>query len=83
MMQHGARVLCAVAIGAALAGCFPHQNVAMRGGVDWVSVSYVGDVAETLSLARQHCAQYEREPVLRSAKDNTAVYSCIRVNAAP
>ena len=68
-----------LALGAAVAACTtPPRDVAMQGGADWVSINYVGDVAATLPLARQHCARYERVPVLRQAKDETAVYACVR-----
>ena len=77
------RWLCGIALAAGLGGCLPHQDVTLFGNAEGVSISYVGDVAETMPLARRHCAQYEREPVLRSAKDNTAVYACVRANASP
>lgn len=73
----------ALAAPAAVLGGCEHHDVAMRGTADGVAINYVGDVADTLPLARQHCAQYERQPVLRQAKDNTATYACVRVNAAP
>jgi hypothetical protein len=74
-----------VALGALLGGCndIPHQNVAMRGNADGVMINYVGEVADTLPIARQHCAQYERVPVLRQAKDNNATYACVHINAPP
>jgi hypothetical protein len=55
----------------------------MQGNADRVLVSYVGDLSETQPIARKHCAQYERTAVLLGAKDNTAVYACVRTNAAP
>ena len=70
-------------VATALSGCFPHQNAAMHGGPDGVLISYMGDVSATLPLARQHCAQYERVPVLAGAKDNLATYACVRSNGAP
>jgi hypothetical protein len=78
-----ARLVWWLALGAALAGCFPHQDAVLHGDADWVAVNYVGDVADTLPLARQHCAQYERTPLLKSTKDNVANYACIRVSASP
>jgi hypothetical protein len=66
-------------LGALLGACsLPHHDTAMQGNADWVIISYVGDVADTERLARQHCAQYERVPVLRQAKDESAVYACVR-----
>jgi len=85
MTRRSARLACGLAIGAlgaALGGC-EHHDTAMRGNADGVMINYVGDIAETLPLARQHCAQYERQPLLRDTRDNTATYACVRVNAAP
>jgi hypothetical protein len=83
MVRGAVRHLCGVVLGATLGGCLQHQDTAMRGNADYVSISYTGDASETLRLARQHCAQYERAPVLRSATDNVAVYACVRANASP
>ena len=82
MIRRAMRVLCGIAMGAALSGC-EHHDVAMQGNADRVLVSYVGDLSETQPIARKHCAQYERTAVLLAAKDNTAVYACVRTNAAP
>jgi hypothetical protein len=82
-MRGTMRYLCGIMLGATLGGCLQHQDAAMRGNADYVSVSYTDDASETLRLARQHCAQYEREPVLRSATNNVAVYACVRANASP
>lgn len=78
MVRRGALVVSLV-LGVFLAACTPpHQDAAMRGTADWVIISYAGDVAETLPIARRHCAQYERQPVLHQAKDNSAVYQCVK-----
>jgi hypothetical protein len=67
-----------------LGGCnIPHHDVAMSGNADGVIISYVGDVAETLPIAREHCARYERLPVLRQTKDENAVYVCVQANPPP
>jgi len=55
----------------------------MQGNADGVIINYVGDVAATLRIAQQHCARYERVPVLHEAKENRAVYFCTRPGAAP
>lgn len=55
----------------------------MQGNADGVVISYVGDIANTLPIARQHCARYERVPVLHDAKENHAVYFCVRPGAVP
>jgi hypothetical protein len=83
MKRRALRMLGGTALCTAIGGCFTHQDVAMSGNADGVMINYVGNVAETLPLARRHCAQYEREPVLRVARDNTATYACIRVSSGP
>jgi hypothetical protein len=78
-MTRWAAVVFGLALAALLAACaLPHQDVAMRGTADWVLISYAGDVADTLSIARRHCAQYERQPVFRQAQDNSALYMCVK-----
>jgi hypothetical protein len=68
------------AAGAVLWGCTaPHP--AVRGGdANSVEVSYAGDVASTLPVARQHCAQFERVPRLVDAGAGTgiAIFDCVR-----
>jgi hypothetical protein len=71
--------IMALAIGALLGACTtPPQNVAIQGGPDWVIIRYVGDVADTLPIAKQHCARYERVPVLHETKEERVVYFCIK-----
>ncbi len=66
-------------LAASLGGCaVPHQDTVMQSGPDGVIISYYGDVNDTLRLARQHCAQFERVPVFRGTKENSAFYSCVR-----
>jgi hypothetical protein len=72
-----------LALAALLAACaLPHEDAPMRGTADWVLISYAGDASDTLPIARRHCAQYERQPVLRQAKDNSALYMCVKPGAA-
>ena len=75
------RGLGATVLVAASAGCLPYQNTAMYGNADGVAISYAGDVAETMPIARRHCAQFERQPVLRNTTADTVFYACIRVKA--
>ncbi len=65
-----------------LLGACEHKDVALQGTADWVIITYVGDIAETQPIARQHCAQFERVPVLRQTKDNTAIYGCVKRGAS-
>jgi hypothetical protein len=83
MRLRAARFLV-LAFAALLCACnTPPQNVAMGGNADGVIINYFGDVAQTLPLARQHCARYERVPVLHETSENHAVYFCVRAAAAP
>jgi hypothetical protein len=78
-MRRWAAAVFGLALAAPLAACtLPHQDVAMRGTADWVLINYAGDVSDTLPIARRHCAQYERQPELRQAKDNSALYMCVK-----
>jgi hypothetical protein len=71
--------LTALAIGFLLGACTtPAQDIAMRGGPDWVIINYVGDVADTLPVAKQHCARYERVPVLHQTTPDRVVYFCVK-----
>jgi len=70
--------LLALVIGSLLGGCTPPQDVAIQGGPDGVIIRYVGDVADTLPIAKQHCARYERVPMLHETKEERVVYFCIK-----
>ena len=81
MTRAGAFVF-GLALAALSAGCaLPHQDVAMRGTADWVLISYAGDISGTLPVAQRHCAQYERQPVFQQAKENSALYMCVKPGA--
>jgi hypothetical protein len=81
MIGRGAAVF-GLALASLSAACaLPHQDAPMRGTADWVLISYAGDVSDTLPIARRHCAQYERQPVFEQAKDNNALYRCVKPGA--
>ena len=70
--------LAAGAAGAALSGCTaPHASI-LKGDANSVEVSYGGDVASALPLARRHCAQFERVPRLVDAGIDLALFDCVR-----
>jgi hypothetical protein len=78
-MARRAALVFGLIFGTSSAACtLQHQDTAMRGTADWVLISYAGDVSDTLPIARRHCAQYERRPVLSQTKDNTALYMCVK-----
>jgi hypothetical protein len=80
-MNRPAAIVLTFAVGAACAalpGCSaPHP--AIRGGdANSVEVSYGGDVASALPLARRHCAGYERVPRLRDPGLDIAIFDCVQ-----
>jgi hypothetical protein len=83
MMRSAARprVLMLVAL---LGGCaVQSHSTVMQGSASGVTISYFGNIAETLPLARQFCARYERVPVLHETKDENAYYFCVKPADAP
>jgi hypothetical protein len=63
---------------AVLSGCTaPHPTI-RNGDANSVEISYAGDVASALPLARQHCAQFERVPRLVDPGLDVAVFDCVR-----
>jgi len=83
MRRYAARLFL-LTLGMPLCGCEPHQEaVAMQGNAHSVVINYVGDISITLPVARKHCAQYERVPVLAETKPDYVVYACLRPGAEP
>jgi hypothetical protein len=65
-------------------GCAPpHNATVMQGNANGVVVNFVGDVGQTLPLARQFCARYERIPVLHETKEENVYYFCVKPADAP
>ncbi len=81
MARRSARLsvrFAALALGVLPCGCdLPHHDVPMQGNADGVIINFVGNVADTQPVARQHCARYERVPVLRQIRDYNAIYACV------
>ncbi|HEV2335568.1 MAG TPA: hypothetical protein VGS13_08735 [Stellaceae bacterium] len=78
MTRPSAAVALAFALGAALSGCVEPHPFIVEGDAKSVSVTYSGDVANALPLARQHCAQFERVPQLVDPGVDTAEFDCVR-----
>lgn len=78
-MTRSAAKLLGLTLAAMVGGCAaPHHDTVMQGDANGVVVNYFGDVAETLPLARQFCARYERVPVLHGTRDENAYYFCVK-----
>ena len=78
MTRPFAAALLALASGAALTGCAGPHPFITEGDAKSVSVTYTGDVANALPLAREHCAQFERVPQLVDPGVDTAEFNCVR-----
>lgn len=65
-------------IGAGLYGCISPHPYIREGDANRVEVSYYGDVATTLPLAKEHCARFERVPRLSDPGVDIALYDCVR-----
>jgi hypothetical protein len=73
-----ALMLVVGAAAAALSGCTAPHPYVRDGNANSVEIAYAGDVASTLPLARQHCAEFERVPRLVDPGADLAVYECVR-----
>lgn len=83
MARRTARLLISL-LAAPIGGCVPpHQDTVMQGNANGVAINFTGDVGETLPLARQFCARYERVPVLHETKEDNVYYFCVKPTAAP
>jgi hypothetical protein len=61
-----------------LAGCDGPKAYVREGDAESVELSYAGDVASTLPVARAHCARFERVPRLVQNSIDLAEYDCVR-----
>ena len=77
-MGRSAVIVVMLALGAVLSGCTAPRPTVHSGDANSVEVSYAGDVAATLPVARGHCAQFERVPRLVDASTDIAIYDCVR-----
>jgi len=80
MTRSIAAVLLALATGAAgatLSGCTAPHPFILKGDANSVEVSYGGDPASALPLARRHCAQFERIPRRVGGGQDLAVFDCV------
>jgi hypothetical protein len=71
-------ILAGGAAAAVLSGCTAPHPAIRSGDANSVEVSYAGDVASALAVARQHCGQFERVPRLVDPGVDLAVFECVR-----
>jgi hypothetical protein len=67
-------VLCA---GAATA-CLTSKPFILHGDASSVEIGYAGDPRDAVPLARQHCAQFEKDATLLQSSENIAFFDCVR-----
>jgi len=65
------------AAGVALSSCTAPHPFVREGDANSVEITYAGDVASALPVAREHCAQYERVPQLVNAGADLAIFNCV------
>jgi hypothetical protein len=84
-MRWGATWLAALALPALVDGCgaVTPQDAVMRGDASGVVINYVGDLNQTVSLAQQYCARFERVPVLHETREGNAYYFCVPPSQTP
>ena len=74
----GLMLAAATAVVGALSGCTAPHPAIRNGDASSVEISYGGDVASALPVARRHCAQFERVPRLVDPGIDVAVFDCVR-----
>jgi hypothetical protein len=66
-----------IATSTALSGCTAPQPLILNGDANSVEVTYAGNAASALPVARQHCARYERIPRLVNTGSDFAIFDCV------
>ncbi len=69
------RLLCLVLAGGAAASCAGKPFLA-GGDADSAAVGFIDDPASATSVAKEHCARYERVPRFLNAEENIAYFAC-------
>lgn len=80
MLRYLAAAYPALALAATLvlAACNGPHPFLRQGDANSAEVSFSGDVASALPIARVHCAGYGRVPRLADAGFDIAVFDCIK-----
>jgi hypothetical protein len=61
-----------------LAGCMSPKAFVREGDANSVEITYGGDVARTLPVARDYCARFERVAYLVRHDTELAEYQCVK-----
>jgi len=78
-MPSGARALCAALMMClGIGACLPSRVFVLHGEPGKVAVGYTGDIEAATAVAKHHCAQFERLPVLVSAEEDVAYFDCVQ-----
>jgi hypothetical protein len=78
MRPLAAAIFCIASCTVLCTGCTGPKPFLLNGDAKSAEVGYAMDPSVTLSVARLHCAEYERLPRLLQAQDNIAYYECVR-----
>jgi hypothetical protein len=71
-----ATFVCLAGIGTALCGCLGQKPLLQAGDATSAEIMYSGDIDDARSLARQHCAEYNRVPRLVETAPQMAYFAC-------
>ena len=58
-------------------GCTAKPFV-LEGDANYAGVAYAGDMESATTVAKRHCAPFERVPRFREIQENVAYFDCVR-----
>jgi hypothetical protein len=71
------RLLAILLVGSIGLSCSGPKPFLLQGDANSAQVGFSGDVEGAISVARTHCAQYERVPRFLDAEENVAFFDCV------
>ncbi len=72
-----ARLLLGVLLGSWGSACAGKPFV-LEGDANYVGVAYGGDMESATTVAKRHCAPFERVPKFHEIEENVAYFYCVR-----
>ena len=70
-------LLCFAVVGSLTIACTAKPFV-LEGDANSAQITYGGDLAAVTSVAKRHCAQFERVPRLQQVSEDVAYFDCVR-----
>jgi hypothetical protein len=50
----------------------------LEGNANYAGVAFAGDIESATTVAKRHCAPFERVPQFREIQENVAYFECVR-----